>query len=50
MGGANLSHSVSESQNAYFPILILDAALLAVALAPDMRKKSTLMSCNEKIY
>lgn len=45
-----MSHSVSESQNAYFPILILDAALLAVVLAPEMRKKSTLLSCTEEMY
>lgn len=46
--GCGRGHSVSESQNAYFPILILDAALFAVALALGMRKKSTLLSCTKK--
>lgn len=36
---------VSEPKNAYFPILILDAAVLAVALAPETRMKSTLLTC-----
>lgn len=43
--GALVPFCVSEPQNAYFPILVLVAALLAVALAPETRKKSTLLTC-----
>lgn len=40
-----LPFCVSEPQNAYFPILVPDSALLAVVWAPERRKKSTLLTC-----
>lgn len=44
VGGAYLSHSDSEPHTAYFPILILDAAVLAVALTPETRTNSNLFT------
>lgn len=45
--GVLVPFCVSEPQNAYFPILVLDAALLAVDLAPETGKKSTLLTCTD---
>ena len=43
--GIIFSFRVSVPQNAYFPIIVQEAALLPEALALEMRKKSTPMTC-----
>lgn len=46
--GVLIPFCVSVPQNGYFPISAVDAALLAVAVAPEVRKKSD--AATEKIY
>lgn len=47
--GVLVPFCVSVPENAYFPILVVDASLLCVALAPEMREKSILLTSTEKM-